>query len=180
MSGSYKFTVNGETRDVSAPPMARLLDVLRRDLGLSGSKEGCGEGECGACTVLMNGEAVCSCLVPLFQAEGSSITTIEGIAGGSDDVTELQRVFATEGGAQCGACTPGMIVTIRALLDRHPTPTRDQVREHVSGTLCRCTGYERIFRAVEVLTGQRSAEGVPESAEPAATRPQNSAKSLRP
>ncbi|MBK5255980.1 MAG: (2Fe-2S)-binding protein [Vicinamibacteria bacterium] len=139
--------------------MARLLDVLRRDLGLTGSKEGCGEGECGACTVLLNHEAVCSCLVPLFQVEGASITTIEGISAG-DEVSELQRVFATEGGAQCGACTPGMIVTIRALLDRHPTPTRAQVREYVSGTLCRCTGYERIFRAIEVLTDQRLAEGV--------------------
>ena len=162
MSTRYKFTVNGKATEVEGPPMARLLDVLRRDLGLTGSKEGCGEGECGACTVLLNKEAVCSCLVPLFQVEGASITTIEGISP-DDKVTELQRVFATEGGAQCGACTPGMIVTIRALLDQHPRPTRDQVREYVSGTLCRCTGYERIFRAVEVLTGQRPSEGVAES-----------------
>lgn len=166
MSTTYKFTVNGRPAEVAALPMARLLDVLRRDLGLNGSKEGCGEGECGACTVLLNNEAVCSCLVPLFQVEGASVVTIEGIAqegGGAlspDKVTELQTVFAAEGGAQCGACTPGMIVTIRALLDRHPQPTRDQVREYVSGTLCRCTGYERIFRAIEVLTGQRVAEGV--------------------
>ncbi|MEO5762944.1 MAG: (2Fe-2S)-binding protein [Vicinamibacteria bacterium] len=159
MSTPIKFTVNGKATEVAGAPMARLLDVLRRDLGLTGSKEGCGEGECGACTVLMNNEAVCSCLVPLFQCEGASITTIEGIAP-YEQVSELQRVFATEGGAQCGACTPGMIVTIRALLDKHPQPTRTQVREFVSGTLCRCTGYERIFRAVEVLTGQRAAEGV--------------------
>lgn len=158
MSTTYRFTLNGRTAEVTGAPMARLLDVLRRDLGLTGSKEGCGEGECGACTVLLNHEAVCSCLVPLFQVEGASITTIEGIAP-DDKITELQRVFANEGGAQCGACTPGMIVTIKALLDRHPRPTRDQVREYVSGTLCRCTGYERIFRAVEVLTGQRPAEG---------------------
>ncbi len=170
MSTSYKFTVNGQATEVAGAPMTRLLDVLRRDLGLTGSKEGCGEGECGACTVLLNNEAVCSCLVPLFQAEGVSIVTIEGIAQGEESgplaaerVSELQRVFATEGGAQCGACTPGMIVTIRALLDKHPRPTRDQVREYVSGTLCRCTGYERIFRAVEVLTGQRPAEGITES-----------------
>ena len=163
MSATYRFTLNGRTAEVTGAPMARLLDVLRRDLGLTGSKEGCGEGECGACTVLLNHEAVCSCLVPLFQVEGASITTIEGIAP-DDKITELQRVFANEGGAQCGACTPGMIVTIKALLDRHPKPTRDQVREYVSGTLCRCTGYERIFRAVEVLTGQRPAEG--ESAAP--------------
>jgi carbon-monoxide dehydrogenase small subunit len=158
VSGTFRFNVNGAAREVTAAPMARLLDVLRRDLGLTGSKEGCGEGECGACTVLLNGEAVCACLVPLFQAEGASVVTIEGVAQGP--VTELQRVFATEGGAQCGACTPGMIVTIQALLGKHPDPTRDQVREYVSGTLCRCTGYERIFRAIEVLTGRRPAEGV--------------------
>ncbi len=159
MSTSYKFTLNGEETEVSGPPMARLLDVLRRDLGLTGSKEGCGEGECGACTVLLNNEAVCSCLVPLFQVEGASITTIEGMAP-QGQVTDLQRVFATEGGAQCGACTPGMILTIRSLLKRYPRPTREQMGEYVSGTLCRCTGYERIFRAVEVLTGQRTPEGV--------------------
>jgi carbon-monoxide dehydrogenase small subunit len=158
MSATYRFHVNGKPVEVTGEAMARLLDVLRRDLGLTGSKEGCGEGECGACTVLLENEPVCSCLVPLFQVEGASIVTIEGIAP-ADAVTELQRVFANEGGAQCGACTPGMIVTIKALLDRHPKPTRDQVREYVSGTLCRCTGYERIFRSVEVLTGQRAAEG---------------------
>jgi aerobic-type carbon monoxide dehydrogenase small subunit (CoxS/CutS family) len=107
---------------------------------------------------LLNNQAVCSCLVPLFQVEGAAVTTIEGLTPG-DGVSELQRVFATEGGAQCGACTPGMIVTIKALLDQRPRPTRDQVRESVSGTLCRCTGYERIFRAIEVLTSQREAEG---------------------
>ncbi|MEO8501896.1 MAG: (2Fe-2S)-binding protein [Vicinamibacteria bacterium] len=160
MSTRYTFTLNGKPAEVAGAPMARLLDVLRRDLGLTGAKEGCGEGECGACTVLLNNEAVCSCLVPLFQVEGASITTIEGIAS-DDAVTQLQQVFATEGGAQCGACTPGMILTIRALLDRHPVPSRDQMREYVSGTLCRCTGYERIFRAIEVLTGQRPAEGAP-------------------
>jgi len=166
MSATYRFTVNGKAVEVAGPAMARLLDVLRRDLGLTGSKEGCGEGECGACTVLLENQAVCSCLVPLCQVEGASVVTIEGMAQGqagalapADEVTELQRVFATEGGAQCGACTPGMIVTIKALLDRHPKPTRAQVREYVSGTLCRCTGYERIFRAVEALTGQRPAEG---------------------
>lgn len=160
MSTTYRFTLNGQAAEVTGPPMARLLDVLRRDLGLTGSKEGCGEGECGACTVLLDNEAVCSCLVPLFQCEGASITTIEGIAP-TDKVTDLQRVFANEGGAQCGACTPGMIVTIKALLDRHSKPTRDEIREYVSGTLCRCTGYERIFRAIEVLTGQRPAECEP-------------------
>ena len=165
MPATYTFELNGRAAEVIAEPMARLLDVLRRDLRLTGSKEGCGEGECGACTVMMNDEPVCACLVPVFQVEGARITTIEGIAPGGG-VSELQRVFATEGGAQCGACTPGMIMTIRALLDRHPRPTRDQVREYVSGTLCRCTGYERIFRAVEVLTGQRAAEGPTEAPGP--------------
>ncbi len=167
MSATYAFTLNGQPIEVEGPPMARLLDVLRRDLGLTGSKDGCGEGECGACTVLLDGEAVCSCLVPLFQVEGASITTVEGLSS-EGRISELQRVFATEGGAQCGACTPGMIVSLRALLDRHPAPTRAQVREYASGTLCRCTGYERILRAVEVLTDQRLAEGVaaPEAREP--------------
>jgi carbon-monoxide dehydrogenase small subunit len=158
MTSTYRFTVNGKAVEVAGEAMSRLLDVLRRDLGLTGSKEGCGEGECGACTVLLGNEAVCSCLVPLFQVEGASVVTIEGIAPG-EEATDLQRVFATEGGAQCGACTPGMIMAIRALLDRHKTPTRAQIREFVSGTLCRCTGYERILRSVEVLTGQRGAEG---------------------
>jgi aerobic carbon-monoxide dehydrogenase small subunit len=169
MTERYKFTVNGKPTEAGGPPMARLLDVLRRDFGLTGTKEGCGEGECGACTVLMNNEAVCSCLVPLFQAEGASITTIEGLSP-APEVTDFQRVFATEGGAQCGACTPGMVLTIRALLDRHPRPTRAQVREYVSGTLCRCTGYERIFRAVEVLTGQRFAEGASDEPSPGGAR----------
>lgn len=158
MSTRHHFILNGRSVALLASPMARLLDVLRKDLGLTGSKEGCGEGECGACTVLLNGEAVCSCLVPICQVQGASVTTIEGLSS-QGGISELQRVFATEGGVQCGACTPGMIVSIRALLDRHPAPTRAQVREHVSGTLCRCTGYERIFRAIEVLTDQRLAEG---------------------
>ena len=156
--------INGKRRRLDVHPMKRLLDMLREDCGLTGTKEGCGEGECGACTVLLNNEAVCSCLVPLFQVESASITTIEGMAP-AGQITDLQRVFATEGGAQCGACTPGMVLTIRALLKRYPRPTRDQVREFVSGTLCRCTGYERIFRAVEVLTGQRMPEGVTEAPE---------------
>ena len=169
MSSSHHFKVNGREVDVVAEPMARLLDVLRRDLGLTGSKEGCGEGECGACTVLLDDEPVCSCVVPVFQCEGASVVTVEGIAT-PEGLTELQKVLVTEGGAQCGACTPGMVVTIRALLDRHPRPTREQIREYVSGTLCRCTGYERILRAVEVLTGQREAEGVREPSSSGGTR----------
>lgn len=159
-----ELTLNGAPRIVEAEPMARLLDVLRRDLGLTGSKEGCGEGECGACTVLLDGAPVCSCLVPMAQLAGRNVTTVEGIAEGPrrEQIERFQRVFVGEGAAQCGACTPGMIVTLAALLEKNPRPTRADIRDFASGTLCRCTGYERIFRAVEVMTGQRPPEGTGE------------------
>jgi carbon-monoxide dehydrogenase small subunit len=128
--------------------MARLLDVLRVDLGLTGTKEGCGEGECGACSVLVNGELVNSCLTPVLQAEGATITTIEGIAGAGGTLSVVQQAFIDHGGAQCGICTPGMILAATNLLARHPNPTEAEVRMGVSGNLCRCTGYMRIFEAV--------------------------------
>ena len=134
-------TVNGRAVAVDRPPMARLLEVLREDLGLTGTKEGCGEGECGACTVLLDGQPVCSCLVPLAQARGRDVRTIESLGGDHP----LQRAFVEEGGAQCGACTPGMIMAALALPRR---PTLDQVRTGLAGNLCRCTGYESIYRAV--------------------------------
>ncbi len=121
--------------------MARLLDVLREVCGLTGTKEGCGEGECGACTVLVNGEAVCSCLVPVGQVEGTEVTTIEGLG----DEHPLQRAFMDEVGAQCGICTPGMILTAITLGSR---PTLAQIRQGLAGNLCRCTGYEAIYRAI--------------------------------
>ncbi len=121
--------------------MARLLDVLREDCGLTGTKEGCGEGECGACTVLVNGEAVCSCLVPAAQVEGAEVTTIEGLG----DDHPLQRAFMDEVGAQCGICTPGMILTALTL---GPRPTLAKIRQGLAGNLCRCTGYEAIYRAI--------------------------------
>jgi aerobic carbon-monoxide dehydrogenase small subunit len=121
--------------------MARLLDVLREDCGLTGTKEGCGEGECGACTVLVNGEAVCSCLVPVAQIEGAEVTTIEGLG----DEHPLQRAFMDEVGAQCGICTPGMILTALTLGSR---PTLAKIRRGLAGNLCRCTGYEAIYRAI--------------------------------
>jgi len=121
--------------------MARLLDVLREDCGLTGTKEGCGEGECGACTVLVNGEAVCSCLVPVAQVEGAEVTTIEGLG----DDHPLQRAFMDEVGAQCGICTPGMILTAVTL---GPRPTLARIRQGLAGNLCRCTGYEAIYRAI--------------------------------
>jgi carbon-monoxide dehydrogenase small subunit len=139
--------VNTVDHNIDAPPMSRLLDVLREDLRLTGVKEGCGEGECGACSVLIDGELVNSCLVPLLQVEGASITTIEGVANG-DKLNAVQQAFLEHGGAQCGICTPGMILAAMTLLDRYPNPTLEQVKEGLAGNLCRCTGYMRIFEAI--------------------------------
>jgi carbon-monoxide dehydrogenase small subunit len=127
--------------------MSRLLDVLRENLRLTGVKEGCGEGECGACSVLIDCELVNSCLVPVLQADGSSIVTIEGVADGGK-LHAVQQAFLEYGGAQCGICTPGMILAAIALLERHPQPTLEQIKEGLAGNLCRCTGYMRIFEAV--------------------------------
>lgn len=141
------FTVNGAAHTVSVYPMERLLDVLRTELGLTGAKEGCGEGECGSCSVLMNGALVNSCLVPVLQAQGAALCTIEGLA--SDGVLHpVQKAFLKCGGAQCGICTPGMVMATVHLLRRNPSPTLEQVREGLGGNLCRCTGYTRIFQAV--------------------------------
>ena len=140
------FTVNGHDVSVDALPMARLLDVLREDLRLTGTKEGCGEGECGACTVLVDGIPVNSCLIPLAQAEGAEIMTVEGVAG-DDRLDPIQTAFIEHGRA-CGICTPGFIVTAKALLSDCPNPTRRQVREALAGNLCRCTGYQKIIDAV--------------------------------
>lgn len=139
--------VNGVDRAFDAHPMARLLDVLRDELRLTGVKEGCGEGECGACAALIDGELVNSCLTPALQADGATITTIEGLAS-DGRLHRLQRAFIECGGAQCGICTPGMILAAVALLDLHPHPTLDEIREGLAGNLCRCTGYMRIFEAV--------------------------------
>jgi carbon-monoxide dehydrogenase small subunit len=140
-------TVNRKREILRAFPMERLLDTLRRDLLLTGTKEGCGEGECGACSVLMDGELVNSCLVPALHAEGAAITTIEGIARG-DDLHAVQQAFLDCGGAQCGICTPGMVLASVNLLERTPSPSESQIRDGLSGNLCRCTGYMRIFEAV--------------------------------
>ena len=141
------FIVNGEQKTVSAYPMERLLDVLRQQLQLTGTKEGCGEGECGSCAVLMDGMLVNSCLIPVLQAEGSSIRTIEGVAPG-DTLEVLQQAFLEFGGAQCGICTPGMILAATHLLMENPQPTLEEIREGLSGNLCRCTGYAQIVEAV--------------------------------
>jgi carbon-monoxide dehydrogenase small subunit len=140
------FTVNGEPKTVSAYPMERLLDALRQHLGLTGPKEGCGEGECGSCAVLVDGVLVNSCLVPVLQAKDAHILTIEGLAG--EHLRKLQQAFLDRGGAQCGICTPGMILAALHLLDKKPAPTIEDIREGLSGNLCRCTGYMQIFEAV--------------------------------
>ena len=139
--------VNGSPAELHGHPMDRLLDVLRRGLGLTGTKEGCGEGECGACSVLVDGMLVNSCLMPLRQAEGTSITTIEGVAGG-ERLHAVQEAFVAYGGAQCGICTPGMVLAAVSLLERTPEPSLDDIRTALAGNLCRCTGYMRIFEAV--------------------------------
>ncbi len=139
--------VNGESVTLHGHPMSRLLDALRTSLRLTGTKEGCGEGECGACGVTIDGRLVNSCLVPLLHAEGTSIGTIEGVATGNQ-LDAVQQAFIEHGGAQCGICTPGMVLAARALLDRIPDPTLDDVRHALAGNLCRCTGYMRIFEAV--------------------------------
>jgi carbon-monoxide dehydrogenase small subunit len=145
---SIKVAINGHAKTIEAPPMKRLLDVLREDLHLTGTKEGCGEGECGACAVLMNEDLVNSCLIPILQAEGTEITTIEGLAIG-EKLHPIQRCFLEEGGAQCGICTPGMILATHHLLGKYPHPTLLQIQEGLNGNLCRCTGYMRIFNAVQ-------------------------------
>jgi carbon-monoxide dehydrogenase small subunit len=140
-------TVNGELRRFRAWPMERLLDVLRRELKLTGTKEGCGEGECGACAVMLDGALVNSCLVPAAQADGCEIRTIEGLARG-EQLSAIQEAFLACGGAQCGICTPGMVMAAAALLARHAQPDEQQIRAGLSGNLCRCTGYTKIFEAV--------------------------------
>ena len=141
------FKVNGEGRSVEVFPMARLLDVLREQLHLTGTKEGCGEGECGACTVIVDGMIVNSCLVPVAQVNGAEITTIEGVANG-DVLHPVQQAFIDHGGAQCGICTPGMVLAAVDLLKRNPEPNENDIRNGLAGNLCRCTGYIKIFESV--------------------------------
>lgn len=148
---TVSFLLNGTPQTVETHPMRRLLDVLREDLHLTGTKEGCGEGECGACSVLLNNQLVNSCLVPVLQTAGAHICTIEEV--GKNGMHPVQRAFIECGAAQCGICTPGMILAAIDLLDKNPAPTLDQIREGLAGNLCRCTGYGRIFEAI-----QRAAE----------------------
>jgi carbon-monoxide dehydrogenase small subunit len=144
---AVRCTVNGRAVSLHGYPMARLLDVLREELKLTGTKEGCGEGECGACSVFINGEIVNSCLVPVAQAEGAELVTIEGIAFG-EQLNSIQEAFIECGGAQCGICTPGMVMAAVNLLERNQEPTQSDIQAGLAGNLCRCTGYMKIFEAV--------------------------------
>jgi carbon-monoxide dehydrogenase small subunit len=140
--------VNGQEQTLHAYPMSRLLDVLREELRLTGTKEGCGEGECGACSVLIDGQLVNSCLVPVIQVQECEIKTIEGIALSEEQLHGVQQAFINCGGAQCGICTPGMVIAAVNLLDRNPNPDEAEIRTGLAGNLCRCTGYTKIFEAV--------------------------------
>jgi carbon-monoxide dehydrogenase small subunit len=153
---SVRFTLNGDLVEVKAPGMRRLLDALREDLGLTGTKEGCGEGECGACSVLLDGAVVDSCLVPLCQVEGSSVETVEALAE-DGRLNALQAAFLETGGAQCGICTPGMLMAGEAFLASGAAVTDAAIRESIAGNLCRCTGYTKIIEAIALAAERRHA-----------------------
>ena len=143
-----RMKVNGNWVEAETGPDRILVDFIREELGLTGTKKGCEEGECGACTLLMNGKAVASCLIPVLKAEGAEILTVEGL-GGKDRLHPLQQAFLEEGAVQCGYCTPGMLLSAKALLDENREPTLEEVKEAISGNLCRCTGYTKIMRAIQ-------------------------------
>ncbi len=149
-----RLKVNGKSHRLEVEPRRLLVDCLRYDIGLTGTKEGCSMGVCGACTVIMNGRTVASCLTLAVQADGAEITTIEGIAPGEGKLHALQQAFIDKGGFQCGICTPGQIVAAKALLDFNPKPTKDEVREWMMGNLCRCTGYYKIIDSIVAAIGK--------------------------
>jgi carbon-monoxide dehydrogenase small subunit len=157
---TYRFTLNEEPVEVDAPGMRRLLDLLREDLALTGTKEGCGEGECGACSVLVDGQVVDACLVPVCQVDGAVVRTVEGLGvrrpDGSVALDALQQAFLEAGGAQCGICTPGMLIAARAHLDAGGRTNDDAIREAIAGNLCRCTGYTKIVEAIQLAAGSRA------------------------
>jgi aerobic-type carbon monoxide dehydrogenase small subunit (CoxS/CutS family) len=155
---AWRFNVNGEGVEVEAAGMRRLLDVLREDLALTGTKEGCGEGECGACTVLLDGAPVDACLVPICQVDGARVATVEGLAEPSPEgaaLDPLQAAFLEAGAAQCGICTPGMLMAARSYLDAGGGPDEAAIREAIAGNLCRCTGYTKIIEAIAIAAGGR-------------------------
>lgn len=153
---TWRLVVNGDPVEVDAPGMRRLLDVLREDLGLTGTKEGCGEGECGACTVLVGGDAVLSCLLPMCQLDGADVRTVEGLAPAAGPLGVLQAAFLETGGAQCGSCTPGMLMAADAFLATGREASDAAIREAIAGNLCRCTGYTKIIDAIR-LAAERGA-----------------------
>jgi carbon-monoxide dehydrogenase small subunit len=155
---SYRFFVNGDPVEVEVPGMRRLLDVLREDLALTGTKEGCGEGECGACSVLLDGAVVDSCLVPVCQVDGTSVRTVEGL-GAEADLNDLQAAFLETGGAQCGICTPGMLMAAEAFIASGAPAGDEEIREAIAGNLCRCTGYTKIVEAIAQAAERRRAAG---------------------
>lgn len=159
---SYRFSVNGEVHEVAVPGMRRLLDVLREDLGLTGTKEGCGEGECGACSVILDGLVVDSCLVPICQVDGSEVRTVEGLSD-EEALNPLQQAFLEAGGAQCGICTPGMLMAAQAYLDAGGGPHEADIRTAIAGNLCRCTGYTKIIEAIELAALGGGREALPRS-----------------
>ena len=150
-----ELTINGKKRKVEITTSTRLLDLLRDDLHLTGTKEGCGKGECGACTVIMNGELVASCLVLAPQADGTVITTIEGV-GDDKCLDPVQEAFVETGAVQCGFCTPGMILAAKKLLEENPHPTEEEIKRGISGNLCRCTGYQKIIDAIKLAADRLS------------------------
>ena len=151
-------TINGEKRRIETTPTARLLDLIRDQLDLTGTKEGCGKGECGACTVIMNGELVASCLMLALQADGADIITIEGL-GSEDKLDPIQRAYIEVGAVQCGYCTPGMILASKKLLEENPQPDQGEIRRGLSGNICRCTGYQKIIAAVQLSAEKMAAQG---------------------
>jgi carbon-monoxide dehydrogenase small subunit len=156
---SYRFIVNGDPVEVEVPGMRRLLDVLREELALTGTKEGCGEGECGACSVLLDGAVVDSCLVPVCQVDGSTVRTVEGLGGAAGLLSDLQAAFLQTGGAQCGICTPGMLMAAEAHLASGGAGDDEAIREAIAGNLCRCTGYTKIVEAIALAAERRRAPG---------------------
>ncbi len=148
MMDQITISVNGKECELQVKPWATLLDVIREDLGLTGTKEGCGMGECGACTVIMDGQIVNACLILAVEANGKTITTIEGLSNG-EDLHPIQQAFVEIGGLQCGFCTPGMVLSTKALLDRNQDPTDDEIRKGLEGNFCRCTGYTKIIESVK-------------------------------
>jgi len=154
---AIRFSVNGKHYDITVPPHRTLLEVIREELGLTGTKEGCGVGECGACTVIMDGKTVNSCLVLAAEADGKEITTIEGLAQG-DRLHPIQQAFIDHGGFQCGFCTPGMIMSAKALLDANPRPSEEEIRKGISGNFCRCTGYTKIIESIKAAAKNMEAK----------------------